>query len=433
LDSENNGGAGKRGRIVYTFLYTNLNPLNGTGFERQAPEGMIPSDIDSIQGPNSYSETTRADTDYQTSFMSEVFHEVENILDVSKKDAGTPLTWSFTKNTVVSAATDKTLSQMRTNLKPMFGDPNDVCPMNIIEVPTGTSTTTTTETGGTLGSISLLRDLRNFRDGYLMDSKIVVACVDIYYTFAPMISKVILKSENMRYLFAKTIYGSVWLVKNSLWKCLLGIFMIIWLWRRVKKMRVSRTKTTMLLFLLCLFLLTAFNADARIAFLTTEDLISLSNAVVSGEVVATNSYMEKNMRIYTDIEFKVDEVIKGSVNENSSVIFTIPGGRVNGYAMVCSEMPEFKIGDKSVIYLRQLKSGKYTLYAGTRSVTLITEDTNTGKKYVKPYAEYDNIFYTEDQKAITSKSSVQNNASSNGLIPLENYIQYLKDLAGHQR
>jgi hypothetical protein len=51
--------------------------------------------------------------------------------------------------------------------------------------------------------------------------------------------------------------------------------------------------------------------------------------------------------------------------------------------MVCSEMPEFKVGDKTILYLRQLpKSGKYTLYAGHRSVTLITEDTATGKKYI---------------------------------------------------
>ncbi|HOV32459.1 MAG TPA: hypothetical protein PLX23_03750 [Candidatus Hydrogenedens sp.] len=428
---------GKEGELFTPSYTLTLNALNGTGFERQAPEVIIPSVVDNIQGPNSYSVTTRADTDYQTSFMSEVFHEVENILDVSNKDAGTSLVWSFTKNTVVSATTDKTLSQMRTNLKPMFGDPNDVCPMNIIEIPTGTTTTTTTETGGTLGSISLLRDLRDFRDRYLMDSKIGVACVDMYYTFAPMISKVILKSELMRYLFAKTIYGFVWLVKNSLWKYLLGMLMIIWLWRRTKKMQIKRTKTKttmLLLILLCLFLLTAFNADARIAFLNTEDLINLSDVAINGEVVATNSYMTENMRIYTDIEFKVSETIKGNLNENSSVIFTIPGGRVNGYAMVCSEMPEFKVGDKSIVYLRRLpKSGKYTLYAGTRSVTLITEDTTTGKKYVKPYTEYDNIFYAKDQKAIKSKSSVQNNASSNGLIPLENYIQYLKDLAAHQK
>ncbi len=430
---------GKEGELFAPSYTLSLSPLNGTGFERQSPQGIVPSDIDNIQGPNSYSSTTRADTDYQTSFISEVFHEVENILDVSNKDAGTSLVWSFTKNTVVSSETDKTLSQMRTNLKPMFGDPNDVCPMNIIEVPTGTGTdtTTTTGTGGTLGSISLLRDLRDFRDSYLMNSKIGVACVDIYYTFAPLISKTILKSELIRYLFANTVYSFVWLFKNYLWKYLLGMLMIILLWRKTKKMRVTRTKakTTMsLLIFSCLFFLTISNADARIAFLTTEDLISLSDAAISGEVVATNSYMTENMRIYTDIEFKVDEAIKGSFNENSSVVFTIPGGRVNGYAMVCSEMPEFKVGDKTILYLRQLpKSGKYTLYAGTRSVTLITEDTATGKKYIKPYTEYDNIFYTNDKKAITSKSSIQNNIPSNELIPLENYIQYLRELASRKK
>ncbi|MGC9053649.1 MAG: hypothetical protein ACP5KS_07160 [Candidatus Hydrogenedens sp.] len=421
---------GKHGELFTPSYTLTLNALNGTGLDRQAPEGIPPSDVDSIQGPNSYSVTTRADTDYQTNFMSEVFHEVENVLDVSSKDAGTGLVWSFTKNVVVSSTTGKTLPQMRTNRKPMFGDPNDVCPMNIIEVPTGTTTTTTTT--GTLGSISLSNDLRIFRDNYLMNSGMGIAFVDIYYTMAPMISKVILRSEMMRYIFAGTVYSFAWLVKNNIWSSLIAIMILLVIWRKIKKMQSVKTKAkTTILFIIIAVSIFGFlsNASARIAFLNTDELTNQSDAVVNAEVLSLNSYMTENMRIYTDVEVKVIETIKGPVNENSSVIFTIPGGRVNGYAMVCSEMPEFKVGDKAIIYLRYLpKSSKWTLYAGTRSVTVVTENPQTGKQFVKPYSEYDSIFYNTDKKAIQSMSSVQKMDETNTNISLEDYLLYLKSL-----
>jgi len=422
---------GKDGELFTPSYTLTLNALNGTGLDRQAPEGISPSDVDSIQGPNSYSVTTRADTDYQTNFMSEVFHEVENVLDVSSKDAGTGLVWSFTKNVVVSATTGKTLPQMRTHRKPMFGDPNDVCPMNIIEVPTGGGTgTTTTTTGGTLGSISLSNDLRSFRDNYLMNSGMGIAFVDMYYTVAPMISKVILKSETMRYLFANSVYGIVWLIKNDIVRYLIGILILLVLWRKIKKMQSIKAKTTTLFIIFALSVLGWVpNAHSRIAFLNTDELVNKSNGVVNAEVISINSYMTETMRIYTDVEIKVKNTIKGSINENSSVIFTIPGGRVNGYAMVCSEIPEFKVGDKAILYLRYLpKTGKWTLYAGTRSVTVVTEDTQTGKQYVKPYSEYDSIFYNTDKKAIQSKSSVQKTDEPNTYISIEDYMLYLKSL-----
>jgi len=171
------------------------------------------------------------------------------------------------------------------------------------------------------------------------------------------------------------------------------------------------------------------NAHSRIAFLNTDELVNKSNGVVNAEVISINSYMTETMRIYTDVEIKVKNTIKGSINENSSVIFTIPGGRVNGYAMVCSEIPEFKVGDKAILYLRYLpKTGKWTLYAGTRSVTVVTEDTQTGKQYVKPYSEYDSIFYNTDKKAIQSKSSVQKTDEPNTYISIEDYMLYLKSL-----
>ncbi len=419
---------------LFTPSYTlTLNALNGTGLDRQAPQGIPPSDVDSIQGPNSYSVTTRSDADYQTNFISEVFHEVENVLDVSNKEAGTGLVWSFTKNVVVSSTTGKTLPQMRTHLKPMFGDPNDVCPMNIIEVPTGGGTTTTTTAG--ILSNSLSQDLRSFRDHYLMNSGVGVAFVDLYYTVAPVISKWILSSELIRHLFSKTVYSFVWIFKYDIWKYFIGLVIFLLVWRKVRKMQFIKSKIKINLFLIILVIFifgVVSNAHARIAFLNTDELVNRSTAIVNGEVISINSYMTNNMRIYTDVEVKVSNTVKGPINENSSVIFTIPGGRTNGFAMICSEMPELKVGDKSIFYLQYLpKSSKWTLYAGTRSVTVVTEDTQTGKQYVRPYSDSDSIFYLKDKNAMQSKSSVNtvsNSDESSSSILLGDYLLYLRSL-----
>ncbi|HOL19459.1 MAG TPA: hypothetical protein PK813_04365 [Candidatus Hydrogenedens sp.] len=428
---------------LFTPSYTlTLSALNGTGLNRQAPEGITPSDIDSLQGPNSYSTTTRTDTDYQTSFISEVFHEEENVLDVSNNNIGTPLVWSFTKNTVISSTTGKTLSRMRTHRKPMFGDPNDVCPLNVIEVNTGGAQTTTTTptgtegggttTGTTTGSISLLKDVRSFRDHYLMNSEAGVAVVDIYYSLAPAISKVLINSELARRIFTKTVYSIFGAFHYGIWRYVLGLLVIAILLRRIRFMRVKRANTkTIIVILLSLSIGLALNAHGRIAFMNTAELVEKSDAVVAGKIVSMNSYMTGNLRIYTDVELKISESIKGSLNIDSSVIFTIPGGKVNGYVMTCSEMPEFKVDEEVVVYLRELpKSKKWTLYAGTRSVTTVSENPITGKLYVKPYSEYDGVFYIEDKTAINkSKSSTQSPDESNQYILFDDYISYLKDLA----
>ncbi|MCX8063816.1 MAG: hypothetical protein N3G21_01425 [Candidatus Hydrogenedentes bacterium] len=426
---------------VFTPTYTiTLSPMNGTGLERQAPPGMPPSFVDSIQGPNSYSVSTRAESDYQVSFMSEVFHEVENIIDVSKKDAGTPLVWSFVKNTVVSAVSDKTLPQMRPYLKPMFGDPNDVCPLNVIEVGTGTGEGgTTTPTTPTEGSISIAQDIRRFRDTFLMNSNLGLVLVDIYYAVAPLIAKAMLKDELVMRLvtsLVRTTLSSKMLVYIGVFLLAVISFLIVInrsalkMIRREYKMLGKDTGKKISIIFLFISLGILPSASARIAYLTTEQLVEASDAVVSGEIVATNSYMAKNMKIYTEVEILIKETVKGDLNEGSSLVFTILGGEKDGFVMVCSEMPVFKVGDEVILYLRYLpKTQKWTLYAGTRSVTSVKTDESSGKKYVMPYSEIDMIYFNQDKntlKKLNGGSSVIPNQKSEIGIEFDSYLRYLK-------
>lgn len=419
---------GMRGQL-FTPTYTiTLNPLNQTGLERQAPPQLSPTDVDHIQGPNSFSITVRDSADYQTNFMSEVFHEVENIIDISKKDAGTPLVWDFVKNTVVSANTGKILSEMRPVQKPMFGDPNDVCPMNIIEIPTGGTGTTTPTTGG-VGMIAFREDLRSFRDNYLLNSQVGVALTDLYYTVAPWITKVLLKSESGRMGFGKLVYAIFSLVKSYsiLSLMLVGVLISVSLGiiKFCMKKKTKGFSTTFWIMLILIFVI-AFESEALIAHVTTSDLVNRSDAVLSGEVVAINSYMDNNLKIYTDVQMIVRKTVKGSFNEGGYVTFTVLGGRVGDLVMTCAEMPVFKEGDKAIVYLRQLPiSKRWTLYAGKRGVLRVFTDSASGKSYVTSYSETDNVYLDNDKKSMAKSNSA---VVQQEFVSEEDYIYYLKSL-----
>ena len=177
---------GTAGALFNTSYVLTMNPLNGLGVEKQAPPAITPGLVDTLQGdlPISYSLVTRAETEFATNYPSEVYNEFGNIYGIENNPAGTALVWDFTKNTVVSKASDKTIPTMLPLNRPMFGDPNDVCPLNVINGTSGTGTDTTGNitTGAVTGSI---KALRSFRDDVLLKSAAGQALVDAYYLVSP--------------------------------------------------------------------------------------------------------------------------------------------------------------------------------------------------------------------------------------------------------
>ena len=207
-----------------------MSPMNGMGFERQSPPSISALDCDAIQGALSFTVSPRSDSDYINVFLSEVFHEVENVIDVSNKDAGTPLVWSFEANTVVSGDTGRTLPTMLPNKKPMFGDENVVCPLNLI----GTGTTSTEPEGGTTegakdnmvgatlgggggdGGPFGPNSLRALRDHVLLTTGVGTALVDLYYQAAPVMARYLLNHGTVYVMFKQFVYGFYWMMDHAL-------------------------------------------------------------------------------------------------------------------------------------------------------------------------------------------------------------------------
>jgi hypothetical protein len=420
---------GTQGALFNPTYAMTLNALNSTGFDRQAPDTALPEEFDSLQGPSSFSSSQRGAADYVANFPSEVFHEVENIVDISNKDAGTPLIWSFSANTVISSSTQRTIPSILPNNRPMFGDPNDVCPMNIIETGSGTTPTDTT-TAGMTGP----NRVRGFRDNVLLESTLGTAAVDLYYQASPAVARFLLRHQTAFGLFRAAAHAFYWTLENvrMITAILLAGLLSLGLlrrWRRARALAVGLALAA---------LLWAGPAQARIAFLTTADLAARADAIQTGTVDSVQSYWASGGRIYTNVVMTIGKSIKGSLNEKAKLTISVLGGRVGALVMEADEMPKFEVGEKVLLYLRELSDGRIVVYAGVRGKFRIANEAGTGKEYVIAGDAISQAPLAEDAKAIAGKTGQDDAASKSPdgdksvRIPLEDYVAYLKELVRAQ-
>ncbi|MDQ1257434.1 MAG: hypothetical protein QG656_2038, partial [Candidatus Hydrogenedentes bacterium] len=151
------------GTTPFPATYTiTLNPINGTDITRMAPPNFTPDELHSIRGSN---------TSYNTNFLSEVFHETGNLLDMANKDVGTPLMYDRERAQIVSADSEKALAVILPGEAPMFGDTIQMCPWNVLMAGVKTN--------------NLSNGLRALRDNVLVKTALGAAIVDTYYSLAP--------------------------------------------------------------------------------------------------------------------------------------------------------------------------------------------------------------------------------------------------------
>lgn len=421
------GGSGALFNPTYAIT---LNPLNATGLDRQAPSDLEVGDYDSIQGKYGLGATQR--DDYVTAFPSEVFHEVENISDVSSKDAGTPLVWSFEQNTVISGDTQRTLPDILPNNRPMFGDPNDVCPLNVIETP-GTGGGPTTTTGAGL--------IRKFRDRVLLESALGTAVVEMYYQVSPVVARFLLKHGAALRLFRSGVHGMYWILNHKgvvlAWASA-GVVALWLLWKR----RSSLGRTVRLGGLLLVAALAwAWPASAQIAYRTTPEMAAGADEIVVGKVASAESRWARGGRIYTDVVFEVADTAKGNLNKSSNISFSVIGGRVGGFIYKPSEMPAFEKGQQVLLYLRRLPDNRLVVYGGVRGRLNIVTDTSAagGKVYVAGGGPETDRALAEDAKAMSKDGGdgagnppQADQADGSPGIPLDRYLEYLRGIVREQ-
>lgn len=106
--------------------------------------------------------------------------------------------------------------------------------------------------------------------------------------------------------------------------------------------------------------------------MSVKELTEKAESIVIGKVADQKSEWNSNKtQIYTTVTFDVHEYLKGS-SDNVSKTFRLPGGQVGDIRLQVAEMPEFKTGEKALLFLKKgntsddaeivgLKQGKYSI------------------------------------------------------------------------
>lgn len=425
---------GAQGNLFTPAYIFTASALNFTGFDRQAPPGLLPEDVDTLQGSGGFFPVRSAD-DYNNAFPSEVFHEVENLVDVSNRDAGTPMVWSFERSALVSLDTGKTLPTIRPNDLPMFGDPNDVCPLNIIE-------------GGSAGAVASLSSgpgvLRGFRDEILLESALGTSLVSAYYHAAPWMSRYFLGNATAFRAWRGTVDMAYWCVENYRMIALSSgsalLLLLAWVFRR----RVRRATAALLVLGA---LLAGAPAQASIAFVTDAQLAAgADEAIVVGTVVALESRWARGGRIFTDVSFEIADTAKGRLNKNTVITVSVVGGQIGPLRVAASEIPTFAVGDEAVLFLNFVND-TYVIHGGIRGTVRVLSDP-TGKQAINTNSDYiageagaalkakllpegaatGSQKTSEDGQDHTGHDHGDADNSTTVQVPLDEYMDYLRDL-----
>ena len=388
-----------------TYTYT-LNPLNGSGWERQAP----PSDIAGVIGAF---DELGGRTDVFNAYPSEVFHEVGNIIDVSNKDAGSPFVWDFQRGTLVSTDTDRSIESIVGD-RPMFGDPNDVCILNVVGAAKaaggGAGLSTTVEGANTV---------RSMRDGILLETALGSFIVDTYYKVSPTAARFLLNNSLALGLTVKGVDMAYWCL-NHLALVLFSLALFAGAVYLAYRRRLGRAAAAGALVIAAML---APSADARIIFQTTEQLVAGSSDIISGRVVSATARRQTNSsHIFTDIVVEIEDKAKGRLNKQSTVTFSQLGGELNGLVTSVSELPRFAAGEEVVLYLLYVENFGYVVYNGLGGKTLVGTNEATGEKTVKLSAEY------RAQKAKKAKAGEKIPET----MPLADFMAELRALAKAQ-
>ncbi|MBI3845793.1 MAG: hypothetical protein HY292_14260 [Planctomycetes bacterium] len=110
--------------------------------------------------------------------------------------------------------------------------------------------------------------------------------------------------------------------------------------------------------------------------MTMDDLAAGSDAIVVGRVQSTTcregSYDGLGTILFTDVTIEVEQtcMIRGALPPQRLLTIAVPGGEIGDTVLVCSEAPRFEIGERVLVFVRDVRSehrvwgldaGKYTI------------------------------------------------------------------------
>lgn len=137
------------------------------------------------------------------------------------------------------------------------------------------------------------------------------------------------------------------------------------------KLRRFRPPLVAVCLLVMTFLVLSGTALAAVEDLTLEELVSRARLIVRGRVIDTTArWNADHTRIYTYVTIRPTEYIKGA-SKTGDLVIEVPGGTVGDLTLRVTDVPTFKEGEDTVVFLRDeyfqvvgWYQGKYTVEEG---------------------------------------------------------------------
>lgn len=391
------------GQIIDATYTVTMEPIDGSSIV-----GLTPALLDSTHNTPGDTGWGLSGAAYDTTFFSETFNEDGMLFGRSNFEVGTPLMFDQALGAVVSADTGQTLSQILGRNTPMFGEADEVCPLNVIQ---------------NIAGVTVFPNMmRQFRDGVLLASPLGVAAVDVYYQTGPSVAQFLLTNSLALGAAKWMALAAEWsLTHLELTTLLLMLMMVVGL--------VRRRRHAMRLALIPMLILGLFwsveQGEARLLYMTDEDLADAATAIVTGTVSSSQSRIrDTGLSIVTDTVVRVGSSLKGQINKQSDIVLTYPGGRVGGHRTYSSELARFEEGEEVVLYLQFVEGSGYLIVGGFQGKVTVNTKAGTGTKYLKRS--------TPLALAATENSSKSRSDLSEGEVAFDDYWAELRRVVREQ-
>jgi hypothetical protein len=156
---------------------------------------------------------------------------------------------------------------------------------------------------------------------------------------------------------------------------------------------------------------------------TLKYMTDFSDTIVVGTVSDKYSYWE-GQKIFTNVGIDVEQFVKKTENEGSSYLqLKIPGGTVGDLSFHVDQAPEFKEGEKVMLFLKKSNS-EYFPYGLSYGVYQIYSDGATGEEFINGP-----LFQTSEHYDLSTMQAVRNSELL-GEKAFESFLGRVRKLSG---
>lgn len=142
----------------------------------------------------------------------------------------------------------------------------------------------------------------------------------------------------------------------------------------------------------------AQNSSARLKYLTKN-----ADAIITGKVIQKRSHWNENKsRIFTTATLRVDEYLKGEVQE-SRVEVVFPGGEIDGVGELYTHFPTLDNNEEVLLFMRKNNGNvQFTIMEGESGKFTLNTDHGSGEKITSDNKKL-SAYKNEIRKIITQE------------------------------